>query len=259
MFTHHRDGLRRTRMLALSLCLIAAVWASIATNAFAAGTGDDPTPTEDVLTRAEAAQKARLERETDALLTKRGKKPDSEITPLVVDAPYRYLYTPSHKQETDSWCGPATCQVIDHYFGSYLTQSGYKDFLGTSDSGTDFSRVDDCLRYYTLKPYYYYGGLTEYGLYARISDSIMNHGMPLAVDVSIIASMWPNYNHSHSGHIVPLEAFDWRAGYVRLNDVYNEADWYADGGYTFGHTSYDRSVIWNGVYSHFRRAVVSAP
>ena len=44
-----------------------------------------------------------------------------------------------------------------------------------------------------------------------------------------------------------------------MNDVFNEADYYSNGGSTYGHVTYDRSVVWNGVYNHFRRAVVSAP
>ena len=85
----------------------------------------------------------------------------------------------------------------------------------------------------------------------------MNHGMPLAADLNIIASIWPNYVRDHPGHIVPIEAFDWRVWKIRLNDVFDESD--TGGGFTFGHITYDRATVWNGVYNHFRRAVVSAP
>jgi hypothetical protein len=246
--------------LIASILLIAMIVVSSAAIAFAAGTGDDPTPTQDVLSRRELATKARLERETIALESKAaGGRPGGGIAPLALDAPYGYLYTPSHKQQTNYWCGPATCQVIDHYFGSYVSQSAYADFMGTKRGGTDFSLLDDCLRNFTGKPYYYYGGLSESSFNVRVSDSISNHGMPLAADMKIVASVWPYYTHDHEGHIVPVEAYDWRYGTVRLNDVFNEADYYSDGGQTFGRTTYDRAVVWHGVYSHFRRAVVSAP
>ena len=175
----------------------------------------------------------------------------------MADVPYRYLWTPSHEQERNYWCGPATCQVIDHYFGSYVPQSTYGAFMGTTSNGTDFTKVDDCLRQFTGKAYYFYGALTESSFYYRVADSLMNHGMPLAADLNIIASVWPNYLRDHPGHIVPIEAFDWRVWKIRLNDVYDESD--TGGGFTFGHVTYDKATVWNGVYNHFRRAVVSAP
>ena len=221
-----------------------------------AGTGDDPTQTQDQLSRRDAAIKVSLERETERIAAKTKIGRGDALT-LAIDAPYRYLWTTSHKQERSYWCGPATCQLIDHYFGSYTSQSAYASYLRTTTNGTDFSLVDDCLRAYTGKPYYYYGGLTNPTFGARVADSVMNHAMPVAADVNIIASIWPNYVRDHAGHIVPIEAFDWRYGTVRLNDVYDERD--SGGGPTFGHTVYDRAVVWNGVYNHFRRAVVSAP
>jgi hypothetical protein len=250
------DVWKRAASLALALVVLLASMSLSTLAARAAGTGDDPRPTEDVLTAREQAQKARLERETASLLDPydRGKE---GVSVLAADIPYRYLWTPTHEQQTSYWCGPATCQVIDDHFGDYVSQSTYGAFLGTTTNGTDFSKVDDCLRKYTRKPYYYYGGLVESGFNARVMDSLLNHGMPLAADLNIIASVWPNYQKDHPGHIVPIEAFDWRAWTVRLNDVFDEADY--GGGHTLGHTTYDRAVVWNGVYNHFRRAVVSAP
>ena len=247
------------RTLVVAGCLAAAVACACAPAAVAAGTGDNPTPTQDVLTPREAATKARLERETAALdAGSRGGGKTGGIVPMIVDAPYGSLWTPSHRQERGYWCGPATCQVIDHYFGSYVSQSTYASAMGTNSNGTDFSLVDDCLRYFARMPYYYYGPLTESQFNVRVSDSIMNHGMPLATDLKIIASIWPNYTRDYAGHIVPIEAFDWRYGTIRLNDVFDEAGYYG-GGNTFGHSTYDRAIVWNGVYNHFRRAVVSAP
>ncbi len=245
-------------MIAMALALVLVIACVIVPAVFAAGTGDDPTPTRDVLTRREAAIKEKLERETERLLGRsRGDPGDGGLGTLALDAPYRYLWTPSHRQERPYWCGPATCQVIDHYFGSYTSQDSYGRFMGTTPDGTEFAQVDDCLRAYTGRPYYYYGSLTESSFNYRVADSLMNHGMPLAADLKIIASIWPNYVRDHAGHIVPIEAFDWRFWTVRLNDPYDEAR--VGGGPTFGHTTYDRAVVWNGVYNHFRRAVVSAP
>lgn len=252
--------LRKTHTFFVATAAALLATSLSAGTAIAAGTGDDPTPTQDTLTAREAAVKTRLESETRAGAEGRANAARSggEIVAMGLDAPYRYLWTPSHAQQTAFWCGPATSMVIDDYFGNYVSQKTYADFMSTRESGTDFSRVDDCLRYYTRKPYYYYGGLTESGFNVHVSDSLMNHGMPLAADLRIIGSLWPNYTRDYSGHIVPIEAFDWRYGTVRLNDVFDEAAWYG-GGNTYGHTTYDRALVWNGVYNHFRRALVSAP
>lgn len=184
---------------------------------------------------------------------------NGEIQPLIVDAPYQYLYTPSHKQERAYWCGPATVQVIDDYLGTHTSQQTYANYMGTTPAGTDFSKVDDALRNYTTSTYYYYGSLTESRFNTKVKDTLDNHLIPLAADVKIYASVWPNYNYDHSGHIIPLEAFDWRYMTIRINDVYNEADTYSNGGQTYGHKTYGQYVVWNGVYNHFRRAVVSPP
>lgn len=238
-------------LLAIALVFILTV--SSAAPVFAAGTGDDPTPTEDVLTPAEAARKARLESKTPQ------DGGTGEIGVMVVDAPYKYLYTPSHLQEKNYWCGPATVQVIHDYFGTPQSQQTYANWLGTGTGGTDFSKVDDCLRAYTGRSYYYYGSLTQTGFNTRVSDSLLNHGYPLAADVNIYASVWPNYNYDHNGHIIPIEAFDWRYMTIRINDVYSEAYYRSGGGNTYGHKTYSQAVVWHGVYNHFRRAVVSAP
>lgn len=246
-------GPRAARVL-LACSLITALGLSFPLGAQAAGTGDDPRPIEDVLTPAEAAKKARLEEDTPKGTS------GGDIGIMIVDAPYKYLYTPSHLQETDYWCGPATVQVIHDYSGTPQSQATYAASMGTTQQdGTIFSLLDDCLRKYTGRSYYYYGNLTESGFNTRVSDSLLNHSYPLAADVYIYASVWPNYNYNHPGHIIPIEAFDWRNMTIRLNDVYSEVYYRSGGGDTFGHKTYSQAVVWNGVYNHFRRAVVSAP
>lgn len=250
--------IRPARALFALFCLAALALAASTAAAHASGTGDSPKRTSDVLSDAQAATKARLEADTRAASA----GPDTagrDAPRRIIEAPYAYLYTPSHEQQTGYWCGPATCQVIDHHLGSYATQRTYANYMGTTGAGTDFTLVDDCLRAYTGRPYYYYGGLSESGFTSRVSDTLMNHRMPLATDLNILASVWPNYNFDHAGHIVPIEAFDWRYNTIRLNDVFDESAYYPGGGPTLGHRTYDRAIVWNGVYNHFRRAVVSAP
>jgi hypothetical protein len=227
----------------VALCLSAAP-------AMAAGTGDDPSGTPDTLTAEELAAKQALEQQTTA---------QQQNTQYMLDAPYRFLATPGVRQERTYWCGPATVQCISWYFGTGGPQSAFARFLGTTTSGTNFSRVDDALRYYTGKPYYYYGDLT-YGptFYGKLADTIKYHAMPVAADMNIIGSLFPYYMFDHPGHIVPVEGFDWRNSTLRLNDVYDEERW-AAGGDTWGRTTYPRDVIWRGVATHWRRAIVCAP
>jgi peptidoglycan/xylan/chitin deacetylase (PgdA/CDA1 family) len=150
-------------------------------------------------------------------------------------------------------------QVIDDYLGSHTSQSRYASYLGTTRRGTDFSRIDDALRRYTGRSYYYYGGLDRSGFYFRVEHSIKVHRQPVAADVRIIASIWPYYERDHAGHMLPIEAFDWRYGRIRVNDVYDERDYHSGGGATFGHRWYPARVVWDGVWRHFRRALVTAP
>lgn len=233
----------------ISTCatLCAVMCGVAAAGAFAAGTGDDPTPTTDRLTAGELAEKTALE----AADTR-------DLGVAIIDAPYRYLYTPTHPQERSYWCGPATVQTIDDYHGECATQSDIAKHMGTTENGTDFSLVDDELRYRTGLSFYYYGGLTEAGFNTKVQHSLLDHGQPLATDVNILASIWPNYMYDHTGHIVPIEAFDWRNWTLRLNDPYDESRW-SGGGMTLGHRIYAQSVVWDGVDRHFRSAVVCAP
>lgn len=188
--------------------------------------------------------------------------PTADVTggaPAAMDAPRRSLTTPWHAQERGYWCGPATVQIIQDYFGSPSSQAVIALRLGTTTNGTDFSRVDEVLAALTSKDYRYFGLLTESGFNSRVIDTIVNHGWPLAADVNIDASVWPYYAFDHTGHIIPLEAYSGFTDTIRINDPYDERDWRVGGGPTGGHTTYARSVIWSGVKGHFRRAVCAAP
>ncbi len=246
----------------ISLAICAALAAPAA--AHANGTGDDPRLTKDTLTLEDAKAKALEDARYEAWLgSKTGRPPArgtsrGRVRPTVVDAPYYYIWTPSHAQERSYWCGPATCQVIDDYWGTMASQLTIANYLGTTTGGTDFSRVDDALRYFTGKSYYYYGPLAnESAFMDRVNYGIVSKHYPMATDVKIYGSVWPNYVYDHAGHIIPMEAYDGRYGTIRINDPYNEASWRSGGGSTFGHRTYGNGIIWNGVANHFRRAVIS--
>lgn len=228
----------------------------------AEGTGDLSNPPPDRLTPTEASRRRSLESlyPKEASGAKTAAVGAASVSAAYMEPDlYRFIWTTTHPQERSFWCGPATVQVLDDYFGTHVSQATLATWLGTTSAGTAFTLVDDALRHFTGKAYYYYGGLTESNLWVRIQHSLLDHAQPLAIDVRILASVWPNYNFDHAGHITVLEGFDWRHSIVRLNDVYSEKYWRTGGGDTLGHKNYARSVIWDGIYRHPQRAVVAAP
>ncbi len=231
---------------------VAVVIVMGAVPAFAAGTGDDPSPTKDKSTTLSR----QVEADYQAWLLERQEPSTATVSIMTIIAPYKYFWTPSHAQEKSYYCGPATVQVIDDYWGTAATQSTIAKYLGTTTAGTDFSKVDDALRYFSGRNYVYRTCASTYDFYACVEYGLLQRGNPMAIDASIDASVWDNYVYSHAGHIIPLEAFDWRTNVVRLNDPYDESYWRAGGGSTFGHHTYPKSQVAAGVMSHFRHAVV---
>ena len=143
-------------------------------------------------------------------------------------APTRYLWTPSHRQERPYWCGPATCQIITHYFGRLVRADRHRAVHGDDDAPAPTSRkVDDALRYYSDKSYWYTGGVSNFNIFMDMCEfGIGSRSATRSWPTSgSTPSVWPNYNFDHSGHIVPIEAFDERITpyTVRLNDPYDEA------------------------------------
>jgi hypothetical protein len=181
------------------------------------------------------------------------------ITVSVVDAPYAYLYTPWHGQERSYWCGPTSCQIVAHYFGNLQTQSRMALTLGTTTAGTSITLVDNCLRAYTGRSYECYTGVGTSALYSRVAHTLATHRQPLVADVRIVPGVWYAYRYSHAGHIIPVEAFDWRYGIIRVNDPYNEASYHSGGGSTGGHVVYPASTLADGIARHPQHAVVAAP
>jgi len=219
--------------------------------AHAAGTGDDPRQTDDVQTTATLS--AEGDYESWVGWSSGASGADGA---LVIDAPYRYFWTPTHLQERSYWCGPASVQTVDDYWGTAPSQATIAAWLGTTTSGTDFSLVDDALRYFSGRSYVYVGPLaSSTAILSRIEYGLDVRGNPMVGDFSVPAT-WPNYVYSHAGHIIPIEAFDWRSSTIRLNDPYEEASWMSGGGRTGGHRTYARNLISSAIYNHWRRAVV---
>lgn len=259
MSTHTDRTLRARLMMLVTLCALLAA----PSVAGAAGTGDAVRPAPDRLTPTEAKTRAEDEaryKDWAGSLTTAAVRPlvrRGSISPQIVDGPYRYIWTPSHAQQRSYWCGPATCQIIADYWGPCPSQLHLAQHLGTTSGGTDFTRVDDVLRAFTGKQYWYYGGIrSESSFLSYVGYGITSKHYPIVADVRIFASVWPYYNFDHAGHIIPLDAYDSRYGTIRINDPYAESAWRAGGGNTYSHTTYSHDVIWNGVANHPLRAVI---
>lgn len=242
---------RYQRLLAAGLAL---AFALAPTAAYAAGTGDDPRRTKDKPTKetlkAEEEYLEWLEQEVPSAI---GTTPDKVISEGVC----RYYYTPTHAQERGYWCGPATVQTIDDYWGATTTQSAIAGMLGTTTAGTDFLRVDDALRGLTGVSYVVSPKCCSTGdVYSRVQYGLLTRGHPAAADVAIVGSIWNNYVYSHDGHIIPIEAFDWRNMTIRINDPYNEASFRTGGGQTLGHRTYPAGQVADGVMRHWQRVLV---
>lgn len=223
--------------------------------AIAAGTGDDPRPTRDVPT----ANNARVEQDYQAWLRRQGggAKGTLAAKPTAIDGSYFYFYTPTHYQAYPYYCGPATVQTIDDYWGTPSAQATIAKYLGTTTAGTDFSKVDNAINYYAGQDYVYYGPCTTYTNFVnRVTYGLATRRHPMMIDMNVDGSEMDYYVYDHRGHIVPLEAFDWRYGTVRLNDPYDEQDWRDNGGATGAHRTYPYKQIAAAVLRHFRQAVV---
>jgi len=223
--------------------------------AIAAGTGDDPRPTHDVPTE----NNVRVERDYQAWLRRQGggAKGTLAAKPTAIDDSYFYFYTPTHYQGTAYYCGPASVQTIDDYWGTASAQATIAKYLGTTSAGTDFSKVDNAINYYASQNYVYYSPCsTRTDFVNRVSYGIATRRHPIVLDLKIDGGEMGNYRYDHDGHIVPLEAFDWRYAKVRLNDPYDEQDWRTGGGATGGHRLYDYWEVADALAAHFRRAII---
>jgi len=259
------------KKVALLAAAAAALWLAVPLPVMADGTGVN-AQTPPVLSPAEASRHADNEAAYQQWLAGRSARQRGRY----VEVPYYYLVTPSHRQATTYYCGPATCQIIDDFWHAPQTQAVYAAFtaiingvtytLCPDSNGTLYWLMDNCLRRYTGKSSYdYYGGVaTDLTFYDRVEYGLFVKHFPESALVRIdpaAHSDWAPYRYYHAGHIVCIEGFDWRVqadGHriVRLNDPYNEADYHGGGGNTYGHHDYHRAAVWNGVHDEPSHAMI---
>jgi hypothetical protein len=273
-----KGGLGAAALVGVLLCAVLTIF--ISGTAWAAGTGDNPKFVPDVLSAKELANRA----EADAAYSRwlianrtllaainsdsasssaaqsiqdalRAPKivltaPASVIDPLAVPTGV-FINTPSHQQERPYWCGPATVQVIHDWWGTPVSQQTYATHMGATPAGTIFSRVDDELRYRTGKAYYLRTLTSSTDFYSRVTYTLGTNFWPFPIDGHIMGGE-VGYNLEHSGHIIPIEGYDWRYTLKTMdkNDVYNEQSNHQGGAYTYGHNTYNRTEFYSVVSRH---------
>lgn len=132
------ESLKASVVMVLAVGVLLAVLPS---TALAEGTGVDftrPNPQSKAYLAQEAQQQAEAEAAYQQWLadgatsTARG-----TVIPMYEGPHFRYLAAPAHKQAKNYYCGPATCQIIDDFWGSYVSQATYAAKYGCARRATE--------------------------------------------------------------------------------------------------------------------------
>lgn len=122
------------------------------------------------------------------------------------------------KQERDYWCGPATVQIVAKYLtGHPSNQSDYANWLGTTNQGTDFSRVANYLINNVNRAYVL--GSSDIGLNAwaeRVYSSLRSN-LPVVLDIRVNEKdEQGGLPYRTDGHIIPIKYID--SNYIMFAD-----------------------------------------
>lgn len=171
---------------------------------FAAGTGDDPTPTTYVPTAAEskALQEKNLLAEQHAYGLR-----------TFAQGEMKTLNVANFKQETSYWCGPATVKQVVHFLnGSSQNQTFYAGKLGTTTDGTDFSKIPKVLNDYQTSNTYSYRSFdsNEFVTWQSVMILTTDWGYPAVLDLKITPQNMPYYKSNVAGHILNTSGYDAR-------------------------------------------------
>ncbi|MDD6572160.1 MAG: C39 family peptidase [Thermoflexaceae bacterium] len=92
------------------------------------------------------------------------KRKENEMlnTPMMLTEGFKTLAVTCYPQETNYYCGPATVKQVLHYLtGDNYSQGYYANLLGTTQAGTDFSRIPNVLNNRLGDSYYVYENIGE--------------------------------------------------------------------------------------------------
>lgn len=241
------------------LCLPATAWGDAALVDDPAAVSHIPPAAKTAFAQGQAAYQAWLEAGGS-----------SSQDPLGQDAPHRVLWTTSHKQLRNDYCGPGTMATLDHYLrgaSDHWSQNAWAAYkysgapLWTDASGASMWVMAMGLRDVAQRSYSYSYGNTRSQVYSRTEYGILNKSRPVSYGVRIIANAWPNYNLDHAGHIICGRGFDWRYDLIYIDDPYPEnaappLGRGSEGGDTYGKKTYKKWIIAAGVEASASRQVV---
>lgn len=225
----------------------------ISANVFAAGTGDDPTPTTDI---PSLKQQQILPQKLQALEAYKNKVQGKYNTLAMGDL--KTVGVTPFKQETSYWCGPATTKQVIHYLnGKSESQSYYAKKLGTTSGekgGTDFTVVDDVLNSLQSKYTYSYSTSDTKESWTYSIMYATDNYRPAVLDLKIRPKDLPNYRTGVKGHILNVSGYDFRSNTprVRLTDPFDQGN----RGETFGNKWYKLDGVYDANQNHFRQAII---
>lgn len=154
---------------------------------------------------------------------------------------------PVRRQINWYYCGPATVKQLDDYFnGDRYTQTQIAGFLGTTTSGTDFTRVMQFLRDY-VRSGYVLRGIGTFDNWHRVVVDSININRPAVIDIN--ANGISSIPYNSVGHILNVSGYE-------FGDIPNRTrttDPHPDFSGERWIPSYD---LYNANNNHFRREMI---
>ncbi len=148
-------------------------------------------------------------------------------------------------QNNDYYCGPATVQqVILYITGSHRTQDFYAGELGTTNAGTDMTRIPAVLNYYIDEDHYMYSEIGDQSSWLEKVRYSLHYDRPAVLDINtdgIAAFPYPS-----TGHFVNVSGYNGTTGEVMITDPNDPR----------GNVWYSISDLYEANNQHFRKAII---
>ncbi|WP_050638372.1 C39 family peptidase [Candidatus Stoquefichus sp. SB1] len=170
-----------------------------------------------------------------------------EMLRAAPDGEKRTMDVPVFQQKNNYYCGPATVKQVLHYRNkSSKTQEYYAGELGTTQSGTDMTKIKALLNRLQNAPYIYANIGTSSEWLTKIKYSCSTT-IPAVLDINTNSvSAFP---YRSSGHFVNISGLNTLDGHckVRITDPYGPG---------LGNRWYYSSDLYKANYNHSRKAII---
>lgn len=164
--------------------------------------------------------------------------------PLEYTIPVTYFI-----QDNEYYCGPATVKQVLHYInGSSLSQDSYAQSLGTTEAGTDMTRIVDVLNSNQSSKTYTYASIGTQTNWELMVKHSTYWGTPAIIDINT-SDYSSDFLYASTGHFVNISGYDYSSAThkVQITDPY----WVNPGNHW-----YDSSVLYGANNAHFRKAII---